>query len=182
MEGLLFSLFLGAIWYGIISKRKDSPKAANPAAVISNEEDTRIPKHVSCQHCNSRVELDDRERMSGRFICPRCHSMNVVSQLSFDSDEHKRETTFQLLPVACCPKCNADLELDNQERENGELVCPECRRRSAVGEGTPIRQYWFSKNPICPECAHENGLTDTERGRPSFVCAGCHETIVFVED
>lgn len=182
--GLLRWILLGVLWaLSLLSKQFRIRNTLDKNKLGGNDSVSPKSPNVSCQHCAAILELSEYEWREKKFVCPKCHRFNDRLILEQDNEEMlENQLQFLLKPYGACPKCCAELELDSQERINGEFVCPECRRRSAIQEDAPIRQYWLPKNPVCPECSHENGLADMERDQPSFVCAGCRETIVFVEE
>lgn len=80
LRGLAYgAIIIGAIKaFNYWAMSKDLPEKANRKS-MSNKNEVIEKNEVTCPHCKIQLILDDEEIANGRFVCPECMEISLVS-------------------------------------------------------------------------------------------------------
>lgn len=93
--------------------------------VKNNYKKIPMTKSVNCLNCSSELELSDSERTKKLYKCPICFQFSL--HISLFDNRYAEPGSRLLAKEIPCPKCDSTLELDDEEREKWEVICPSCR-------------------------------------------------------
>ncbi len=77
---------------------------------------------VVCPNCNAELQLEQRERMSGEFVCPECNRRS-----EFTRDTAATLSQFFLTRHPICPECSHENTLTSDDQVKGAFVCSGCK-------------------------------------------------------
>jgi uncharacterized protein YbaR (Trm112 family) len=146
-----------------------------------------LPEQVQCSRRSALIELDEEERENGAFVCPECSTSNHLVRkpseallVSDGKSDGFQLVSFLLKPIVVCPHCETELALERGERERGEFVCTECRRRTdctSKEESDLVKQFLHASTVQCPACERNISLDNDLRNAGTFACPKCGDTL-----
>jgi alpha-aminoadipate/glutamate carrier protein LysW len=76
-----------------------------------------------------------------------------------------RKSPQKEIPVTKCPECDAEIDLDEDEVEEGEILsCPECDAELEVTQTHPVHLIVLSEDEDEEEDEDEDGEADEDSG------------------
>ena len=178
---ILWPVYLLVLWFWIIrpffvNRKVDKIKnmklkdLGEPETKVINNT-TSLQDHLKCPNCGEELELEEKEKIEGKFTCPECNKFidlnkenknDEEKQTYFLKSEKKLEeqetevkgNTILLPEIINCTKCGEEIELNEKERIEHKYTCPECNTFIEMNSKDKIdfqKQAHFKEENKLPE-------------------------------